>query len=658
MIVLTLWEHEHAYQPRRLIDAYREEEVSAPGGVIKRIMGRTIKERNLFRVALAPGSAYDEIVRSLDQRSLDIEPITLSLLAKHNPKAYQELKRRVLEGRAAIVATAYSHPILPLMYEDSLVNAMINIRWSIELYLEEFLDALVKGDESLVVGWWFPECAYKAELVNIIYEELVDSVGKRGLKVRGVTLYLILDETQGWGVDPSKVYRMEGRPYVLVLFRDHALSDAISFSNDYMMIMEAIRKEISRYEGGYVGLACDAECYGGYYYSYKPRIFEEVRLTLSKSIVDARGRRVSFSFRTADDIVREELQHDLPNVKVADYTSWSDYFYILDPYAERPSEGIIATRVGGLLRWSGVERKEGKATNKTYFIVFLEEHKEGKVVRVINSIWKVAFNKLRRDVANFISDNVMRLLEEVSSSETAIDVLKGYWKVVSGREGGEDYVEGLRRRGLIAVGSGELKAFSLLLEAYRLACQDAYISCPTFWPSPATEPAWTSLALLVTGLIKLAEAFSLLNIPLVDVEEVYRRYFLEFGKGGMWLKFIRYYDFQLLSLMKFLEKGSRSAGYDLRKEAGKSDVDVRYIAKELYEKGLKRFLYPVYPWDVNPFLVKYAFSGLKGDEWRAKLYEWRKAIDPRREGIPIPRKVGLLHMRYLPDEIRRHLLAR
>ena len=228
---IYLWEHEHAYQPRRILNAFTNAEINKP--IRKRVKWRIVEGKNLCHVMFVKGSVYEEIIKSLEKRSIDIEPITLELLKYYNIELYYELKKKVVNNEACIVATAYSHPILPLFYEERQgpLNVYINLYWSLMYYFNEFFKEIYNNSHRVCVGFWLPECAYTKEVIKILVKVFEDVLKIHQIPKEKATLYIILDESQGGGIIPDKPYLLEDLN-IYVIFRDHALSDAISFSND------------------------------------------------------------------------------------------------------------------------------------------------------------------------------------------------------------------------------------------------------------------------------------------------------------------------------------------------------------------------------------------------------------------------------------------
>lgn len=644
---VAFWEHGHAYQPKRIVDGVVNSVREVPKGVNISLAGRKVSGRNWFELMLQPRSVYDLIVEAADGRTVDVEPITLRYLQKMNPAAYERLLRMDADEQTHIVATTYSHPILPLLEKDSAFDAKVNVTWGLRFYQQTF-----QRKEGSPILFWLNECAYSEQAAEIV-SEAVEAVFGSGAR----TVFL-LDEFQGDNIDLGLVHSLplgEGR--ALAVFRRHWLSDAFAFSSDLEWILASFRDDVAKRRPRMVGTAMDAETYGGAYDAQKPAFFSRLERELMREIkVDSDS--FSVKFMMLNKIVGSADAS--AQVKVADYTSWSDYneSQLIDGNLLK-LDGIVARRVGGLCRWTGHLREAGKPLKETYFLVFEWVHPVTKerFVRVTNSLWKVAFNTVRRESANIVREAVFTILERVTGKEEAQNIPLLYGDVALETEGEERFLEKH-----VGTASPEAKkAVKLVLEAYRSANQEAMMSCPTFWQNFDTEVTWTSLSMTASGLALAAQACLELGDTdtLRRIAEKYQTLLIDFCETFKNLALE--YEMPLDLLYERLREIGKRNGYDVEHAVSEVKGNFYEEADEIADRAYssvfggiqgKRFMKS----DGNRFLILWRIFDKLGrkEEAReayreARLYEWSKCLSSAVSQCPIPMRVGILHAKHFPS---------
>lgn len=639
-----IWEHGHAYQPRRIVDAIRQETRRVPGGVRKgKSSGSSAK--NWFELMLRPGGAYDTIIDTLETRSIDIEPLTLFHLAKLNPHVHDKLCRLVADGRASLFSSTYSHPILPLLASESFLDAKINVRWGVQYTLEN----AHKGQEGSIF-FWLSECAYSDRAAQAVLEAI------RDLRPSS-RVFLVLDEFQGENVDPSHPYwlRLETGGLGLV-FRSRWVSDAYAFSQDPEWLIQSLRADILRRRPDLIGAAVDAETYGGAYGVSKPLFFARIREGLGKG-VSGGNVIVSVRFLPVDKAL-QETGMDGAEAKLLEGSSWSNYIesQLLHPQGE-VSTGVLARRLGPLCRWTGLVPGNEKGRQETYLMVYhwVDPRSRKWYTRVVSSLWKVAFNALRARGCSLVRRTILEVLPPLLGTGSLEEALGAYGEVVFEGRSWSSHVSKFR----IGRTDDERDAARLLFEAYRMANQEAYMSDPTYWENMDTEVTWMALALLAAGIIQAAKACLKLGRQerFEQLAEEYKALFLDFESS--FRPFSEEYGCPLDVLYQYLSEQSRREGYDLERDIVSGPVNegrARTIARKAYKTsfgGNKER--PLKESDINPYVILWRMSeqtearqGAREAWKRVCAYEWEKGIASAVSEKPIPVRVGLLHAKHFP----------
>ncbi|MFQ5999170.1 MAG: hypothetical protein ACE5J6_00195 [Candidatus Bathyarchaeia archaeon] len=675
---IVFWEHLHAYQPRRILDGFTGEERFSEEGFLKRVRDREVSGKNLFEVVLIPGSVYDEIIESAVNRSINVEPVTLEALKRLNQPAYERLVNNVLNGKISIVATAYCHPILPMMLDNSEFDVRVNLAWSLWYFYREFWHRLKSAERTPPIAFWFPECGFNKKTATILFQVIDELAILWGWQIEDKKFHFILDEAQGIDVDPSRVYslKLDGSR-CFVFYRYHQLSGSIAFDNNLKTIMTTFWRELRRCKFGLIGVANDAECYGGNYNPDKPTMIEKMRERIGRVWI-IRPRKEKSRIQTMTTAAYLETLKDMVQESEAkEYSAWSDYtegsqFH----YSEQPRayfEYYVGQRSGGLCRWTGLEREpDGTLSNRAYFLVLprKEPDSEEVHVRVVSSLWKAAFNKLRDDAANFVRSHVFTIVQRYLIEGRKIDeLLTQYWTCALQRESIDDFITRMAHEGLLhpPQRKEEHEDLKMALQAYQWACQDAYISCPTFWQFFENELTWTSLAHSAASFAKIATMFYTLgeHRKVEEVAEEYRQLFLEFGINQRWREYVHSLDAQLPLLFEAMKEAAKQGGYDVsahlaeQKGSEKSQDELWLWAQEtcnrLYGAAMKN-LGTVRPGDKNPHLIlAKLYDSLRQkeraeEEWdKAKWYEWEKCIQPHYSDKNIVQRVGFLHAKHFPE---------
>ena len=640
----VIWEHGHAYQPRRLVDAVTSKSREIENGLSITLSGTVRRASNWFDLMLAPGSVYDTLIAALDTRSIDIEPLTLIHLKKLNPLAFEEMKRCVGQGSASVFPCPFSHPILPLLHKKSRLDTEVNLHWSFQLIF-----TMLGQPADKRVFLWLPECAYSQEIAQAV------------LKVAGEILpeaqvLFLLDEFQGQDVDPSrpcKVTFAQGIAYAV--FRSRWLSDAYAFSSDAEWVVHSIHSDIGRRNPRLLGIMIDAETYGGAYGPHKTAFFRRIREGVDGS-VDAEGRRIPVNFAPVDQSAM--LSDDMPEVTLFDGSSWSDYSNSqLLNLQTRNMTGIVAPNIGSLCRWTGLIPRCELKRDETYFVVFewTEPNTHKRYLRVMNSLWKAAFNTLRDETTELVRNAVLEMLPQIVVSVPAERILFDYWQVVLDSDSWKDFAK------KIGIGDSDTKSIVvlLLLNAYRMANQESIMSDPTYWENIDTEVTWTSLALLAGGVISIAKAAKALGQKewLRKCAETLSTLFLGFESrfNTLW----REYEHPIGQLYQLLLHRSKSKGFDLERELETAPLSIQSaqaIAIKAYRLAFEEPPSTVYELDANPFLILWKMHELRGQTEEAArclehsiVFEWKKCIGSAVSDKPIPVRVGLLHVKHFPD---------
>jgi hypothetical protein len=641
-----IWEHGHAYQPRRIVDAILIETRHIPGGVRRRINGRVSYAENWFELMLRSGGAYDTMVDNLETRSIDFEPLTLFHLARLNPEAHKRLWQLVAEGRIGLFPSAYSHPILPLMASESFFDAKTNVEWGVQYVLGNG-----HNPQGSPVFFWLSECAYNAKAAQAILDAIRE--------VRpSAQVFLLLDEFQGENIDASHPYRLRLETgEVGLVFRSRWVSDAYAFSQDSEWLIQSLRADILRRRPDLVGAAVDAETYGGAYDASKPFFFARIREGLGKEVS---GGNVTVPVRFLP--VDQALQAASTNgqeAKLLEGSSWSNYVesQLLHPQSEART-GVLARSLGPLCRWTGlVPRKEG-GRQETYFMVYdwVDPLSKEWYTRVVSSLWKVAFNALRTRGCSLVRRTVLDVLPPLLGIGSIEEALTTYGEVIFETMSWGSYASRFR----IGRTQEEQEAANLLLEAYRMADQEAWMSDPTYWENMDTEVTWTALALLAAGIIQAAKACLKLGEErrFEELADGYKTLFLDFEASFRTLS--EEYGCPLDVLYQYLREQSLRRGYDLEQDLASSpstEEQARTIAERAYEatfnKDRER---PLRESDVNPYLILWRMKELRGSledarqAWkRACAREWEKSIASVVSKKPTPVRVGLLHAKHFPE---------
>jgi hypothetical protein len=637
---VLFWEHGHAYQPRRVLDGVLGTVRSVPGNVRLVVRGEELEGANWFDLMLHPGSVYDVLVEAMKGRSLDIEPLTLHHL-KQATSLYSALRDQVRDGRTHIVAATYAHPIMPLLAAESLLDARVNVAWGLRYLGQELLTPQGK------VFIWLSECAYSNDAAQIVTNTV------RAVFGDGVQTVFLLDERQA-----ARSTRGLGKtgPGALVVLRSTWLSDAYAFSSESDWIPEKLRDDILSRCLHMIGTMIDAETYGGAYDAQKPLFFAKLHDRLSQGF-QGNGSTIRINFVTVDHVFDGR---DAPErIDLVDYTSWSDYRDDqLFTAQNRRVEGIISENAGGLCRWTGrMRRHDGRLTKKTYFIVYEWVHPDTKqrYLRVVNTLWKVAFLTVRAEGAETVRTIVTTLLNRVVGTARTEALIVSYWRVVFGDVSERDFAANQ----LPGASPPERRAVMLLLKAYRLANQDAQMSDPTFWQNFDTEVTWTALASTASGLIHAAQACCEVNEQRLvhRIAEAYQALFLDFREHFRAL--VDEYDLSLELFYQRLTDAASHSGYPLHDRLSAADDQAAHldtIAEEIYEAAFGGFGLPLYKPDVNGSLLRHAMLLRQGRvseadsmAHQANMYEWSKSIGSAVSDLPIPTRVGLLHVRHFPD---------
>ncbi len=641
----VIWEHGHAYQPRRILDAVTSESREIENGLSIRFAETAKRARNWFELMLAPGSVYDLLIEALDTRSIDIEPLTLLYLKKLNPLIFEELRRRIRHGNASVFPCPFSHPILPLLVKKSRLDTEVNLNWTLQLTF-----AILGRPSDKRVFLWLPECAYS--------QEVAQAIVKVARAIRSeMQVFLLLDEFQGQDVEPSQPHKVNlGQETAYAVFRSRWLSDAYAFSSDAEWVIHSIRSDIGHRNPRLLGTMIDAETYGGAYGPHKTAFFKRIREGVDGN-VDTEGRRIPVEFAPVDQAVM--LPEVVSEVRLFDGSSWSDYAssQLLNLQTANIT-GIVASNVGFLCRWTGFIPKSRLKRDETYFLVFewTDPNSRKQYSRVLSSLWKVAFNTLRDETTELVRSAVLEMLPEIAVSVPVEKILLDYWQMILDDASWKDFAEKIGTRD----GDPKSRIALLLLEAYRMANQESIMSDPTYWENIDTEVTWTSLALLASSIISVAKAAKALGRREWQEKcaEAYSSIFLNFERrfSTLW----REYDHPIGQLYQLLAHRSKAKGFDLERELATAPLNIqsaRVIATKAYRLAFEQAQKEVYEHDVNPFIILWKMYEARGQKKEAAshleqsiVFEWQKSIGSAVSDRPIPVRVGLLHIKHFSDK--------
>jgi len=640
----VIWEHGHAYQPRRIVNAVSSMSREVKDGVSIKLEGTVRTAANWFELMLG-GGVYDLLIANAETRSLDIEPLTLLHLRRLNPKAFDMLNQYAKHGKTSIFPCPYSHPILPLLIERSQFDSQVNVYWAVQIVF-----TLLGRPKDGRVFLWLTECAYSREAARMVCE-----VVRRILPESKV--FLLLDEFQGQDIDPCQPHKLSiPGAEVFVVFRSRWLSDAYAFCPDADWVINSIRSRVAQGCPPLLGAMIDAETYGGAYGYEKIGFFRKIREGVEGKVY-SEGSCFPVRFEPVDR--GAWVADDLPRTSVFDGTSWSDYTrdQLLHP-GFPGATGIIAQDVGSLCRWTGLTGGHGKRPKETYFMVFewTDPCSRGRYMRVLNSLWKVAFNILRDEVTCLVRDAVIDMLSEIGIPEPAENLLLDYWQVILDGDAWGRYIE---RMG-INDDDEQGNIARLLLEAYRMANQESVMSDPTYWENFDTEVTWTSLSLIAGSLIYIAKASKAIGQRswLTRCTNLYSSLLLDFDNHfrTLW----KVYEHPMEQLYQILSERAKSRGLDLAEELARVPMTTDgavAIARKAYQLAFGQTGVPVYKQDVNPFLILWKMAEKRdlGEEAplfleRSVIFEWEKSIRSAVSEKSIPVRVGLLHAGYFPVE--------
>ncbi|MCD6485569.1 MAG: hypothetical protein J7L47_10720, partial [Candidatus Odinarchaeota archaeon] len=605
----------HAYQPRRIFDGYKLTEIIDT--VAKTIVDREIKEVNWFRVMLVPASVYDEIIALSDGRSINIEPITLHWLRKINRNCFETLLNNFHDQRTEIVFSSYSHPIYPIFFEENKQDLEVNIVWSICSLLNELS---ISKEDIDIVSWWLSECAYSKDVVLLIERVVKEILGKK-------TLLFILDQFQS---TKGKVgfFKIKDTNSFVAL-RHHELSDVFSFENNYERFVEKVIEATRSTE--IIGIASDAENYGGAYIPDKPMTFRKFdewlkRNEMKNSVIHRKTLPVLFS------TIKESKK--LEEIELIDDSSWSDYKYY-EP-SKKLNFWIFGVNLGSLSRWRGYTKIGDKKVG--YFIFYMGYKNNHKYLRITNSFWKIAFMEIRNTLANIVSRHVREILREKFHSSDPNRVLYEFWKIVFNVKSSDELLKEMHKKGFLKIDDFDFcsKLFSEISQAYIKAVQDSRISCPTFWEDFENELVQTSLALIIGGLVHLKNAFALLHDSekVKEIQKLFSDVFVNFEEENLWFNVCKKVSLPIDELIdKLAELASTRSQWNLHQELKTLSRKDKYeekvkIAKEIFVTLINKAFPvhpPIYPKDVNPYIILYIFYRHTRNDTLA-IEEYKKAL--------------------------------
>jgi hypothetical protein len=589
---------------------------------------------------LSAGGIYENIVNTLCTRSIDVEPITLFSLSRTDPQTYMRLLKIVAEGRASLFPSTYAHPILPMLASQNFLDAKINVLWGIKYVLKE---TQYQGGP---IFFWLSECAYSELAAQAVLQAINETYPS-------ARVFLLLDEFQASNIDSSQTYKVKlVNGEIELVFRSRWVSDAYAFNNNVDTIVNSLRDYVLRRRPELIGVAVDAETYGGAYDPDKPLFFNKIRNRIDGSVSNG-DSTVAVEFLPVDKALKNKPSTE---TKIYEDSSWSNYE---DSQLIQPSDnmrtGVLARRLGALCRWTGtVPGKNGQ--DDTYFIASYWTDPESKkeYLCVINSIWKIAFNALRTRVSTLVRRTVFELLPFLPSHDNTEKALAAYGEVIFETMKWDVFVS----KFLVGRTTDETEAAHLLLEAYRMAVQEASMSDPAYWENMDTEVTWTALSLLASGLVQAAKACLILGkrAPFLEMAKEYKAIFLDFKDS--FKKFYEEYDFPLEVLYNHLKEQCLKKSYDLEQVLANpaAEKQLQEIAQKAYaltfDAGPDR---PIRKSDANPFLLEWRVNQKRGaseaaqDGWRkACAYEWEKSVSSAVSDDPIPVRVGLLHAKHFP----------
>ncbi len=594
---------------------------------------------------LRPGGIYETMVTSLETRSLDIEPITLFHLAKLNPYIHRKILELSARGGASLFPSTYSHPILPLLVSESFLDAKINVRWGVEYVLGNS-NPLQSGS----VFFWLSECAYSAKAAQAV----LSAIREIHLNTQ---IFLLLDELQGQNIDPRQPYRLKlENDEIGLAFRSRWVSDAYAFSQDADWLANSLRTDIIQRRPELIGVAIDAETYGGAYDSDKPLFFTRIREKLISSVSEGHSS-VPIQFIPVDKAIQKVSSNYL-EAKLLENSSWSNYFesQLLHPQSDARI-GILARKIGPLCRWTGLVPGRRSGKEETYFLVYdwVDPYSRKKYTRIVISLWKIAYNSLRSQGSALVRQTVLELLPPLLGSGSLEEALAAYGKVIFETTSWSSFASRFK----IGKTVDEMEISRLLLEAYRMADQEAVMSDPTYWENMDTEVTWTALALLAAGIIKAAKACLQLKEykRFEELASEYKILFLDFEDSFEELH--EEYDCPFDILFNYLREQCLKKGYDLENNlisSAATEEQAQIIAARAYETAFnKDWKRPLKKSDVNPYVILWKMKERKGllDDAgevlrRAYVYEWEKSIRSTTSDKPIPVRVGLLHAKHFP----------
>ncbi len=669
MPIVIISDHEHAYQPRRIIDGIKK--TVRTEGVEKKIMGRKIQGNNYFDVVLLPNSVYDEIIKSARYRSINIEPITLIALEKLNYLAYQQLVTMLKNGESEIIFSLYSHPIAPLMMRHSEFDLRVNFLWSFGSLAVKFGNYFQKSEtDTCFWGVWLSETAVDGPTLHILQETALKVFNRVSTNCKKeMHLFIILDEFQTKNAQGTGIYQLEGmeKPIFLIL-RDNLFSNVISFGRTAADFVDALRVAVSRGSHN-IFVAADAENWGGNYDAFKPQEFQKF-----EEILDTRGvfydgsqtavRRLPVPVGLREAHGWNQLAN-LPSVKLRENSSWSDFTD--GSFFQNDWGDFIGRKTENLARWSGIVKAH---RDEVYWIVYSETLSDNvKYTRLISSHWKVAFNQLRYTVSNVTRNTLFDILRNIGIPDdnvesVALTILQDYWQVLLTDVDEESLVGTSLDVMNIPVSSKQLPLLCKALRAYQYASQDAMISCPTFWSEFNNELTWTALALSAAGLILCAELYQEFNPEKTkELAVLYRELFIEFGHSKLTREFLKV-DTPLDVLIGSLILAARKVGFDLDSfmtslafERWKEADFIKMaggVATTLFQAAVQMKGAPIKPSDINPNLLIFFLAQdktlRKKFHEKAVEYEIRKSLDLDNPDGNIVQKVGKLHQHYFPGQ--------
>lgn len=331
--------------------------------------------------------------------SADFDPDTIHQMIEldyeHGENSYGQVIELFRTGVVAPVATVPFHVILPLLQSD--FDRRICIRMGLIFYWElikEYHNFVKKehGDDQFIFMFWFPECGYSKNVLEILNEEFLAMC--KSHRISNPHLVVMLDNLQATDCDNDILMKSwdvlphAGKNRITVIFRDRSFSEWVTFSNP--SVKKLIDRTIAKVDSELNTLGVDY--LWGHYEEIETLTFNsKSAMNFEQKVVKL--SQLSYLAMSPDFFLRRKVAgdyssapHEPMEAKVRDNTSWSDWHTTVS-----------------LGRWQGVLDSNARFKLVDENRPYVRRTRGGKIQEIGPQCWKIALVKAR--------DNCTRLIK-------------------------------------------------------------------------------------------------------------------------------------------------------------------------------------------------------------------------------------------------------